>query len=279
MYCAYCGSLKPEGASYCHRCGSLPDVRSAPDSGPEPGHTLGSVPWRGGQVAWGILVIIIAMILIAFVAIGIGGLVDRYEDALVTWVTVHLMALAIIGVVWRFGVYQSPSPLVLLGLTRLGLPGPKERSGLAGLVHNGVLMAIVVLGVNLLFTALYGMIVEVLHWDALSPPEIESGIAFPGAAAILTFQALALVTPLTEELFFRGFVLRGLMSGLGAGWAIVSSAAIFSIFHWDIGVLVPVFVTGLLLGWLYHRTGSLWPGVLVHGAQNALALTVEVYLV
>ena len=219
------------------------------------------------------------MILIAFAAIGIGRLVERYEDALVTWVTVHMMALAIIGVVWRFGVYRSPSPLVLLGLTHLGLPGLKERSGLAGLVNNGVLMALVVLGVNLLFTALYGMIVEVLHWDALSPPEIEAGIAFPGAAAILTFQALALVTPLTEELFFRGFVLRGLMSGLGAGWAIVSSAAIFSIFHWDIGVLVPVFVTGLLLGWLYHRTGSLWPGVLVHGAQNALALTVEVYLV
>ncbi|MED5568055.1 MAG: CPBP family intramembrane glutamic endopeptidase, partial [Chloroflexota bacterium] len=49
----------------------------------------------------------------------------------------------------------------------------------------------------------------------------------------------------------------------------------FSSFHilFSIGVLVPIFVTGMLLAWLYHRTGSLWPGIAAHAGLNALAVS------
>ena len=63
--------------------------------------------------------------------------------------------------------------------------------------------------------------------------------------------------------------------------AVVASAAIFSIFHisqGSPGVLVPIFVTGLLLAWLYYRTGSLWASVMAHAGQNAVALAVTLYL-
>jgi membrane protease YdiL (CAAX protease family) len=38
--------------------------------------------------------------------------------------------------------------------------------------------------------------------------------------------------------------------------------------------VIPLFVTGLLLSWLYLRTGSIWPPFAAHAAQNLLALAV-----
>ena len=80
-------------------------------------------------------------------------------------------------------------------------------------------------------------------------------------------------TPVTEEIFFRGFVFAGLTPRLGVPRAIIVSGLVFSAFHLSIGVLLPIFVTGILLAWLYHRTGSLWPGIAAHAGQNALAVS------
>ena len=60
--------------------------------------------------------------------------------------------------------------------------------------------------------------------------------------------------------------------------AIVATAALFGLFH----VLVrdalllerfpPTALLGLVLGWLAYRTGSLWPGVLLHAIHNTTVL-------
>ncbi len=107
----------------------------------------------------------------------------------------------------------------------------------------------------------------------MAPPDIPDGIVFPGVASLATYEALALWTPITEEIFFRGFVFAGLAPRLGVPRAIVVSALVFSAFHLSLGVLVPIFITGVLLAWLYHRTGSLWPGIAAHAGQNALAVS------
>jgi membrane protease YdiL (CAAX protease family) len=57
--------------------------------------------------------------------------------------------------------------------------------------------------------------------------------------------------------------------------AIAASALVFSAFHLSLGVLVPIFITGLLLAWLYWRTGSLWAAIGAHAGQNALALGMQ----
>ena len=281
LCCTYCGNLRIEGARYCQNCGRLVDAANLPIGGVEPSREArpSLVPWRGGQVALGILFIIIAIIPVTAIAIGVGHLVEQYDQATTTWVSVHLMALAISGVVWRFGVYRSPAPFHILGLSPVRLPRLRTGPGIAWLADNALFLTVVALGASLVFTVAYGTVVEFLDVDILSPDEIDTDIAFPGVAAVLTFQALSLVTPLTEEVFFRGFVFRGLTPRLGVGWAIVGSAVIFSIFHLSIGVLIPIFVTGLLLGWLYHRTGSLWPCILAHAGQNTLAVAMEVYWV
>ncbi len=90
--------------------------------------------------------------------------------------------------------------------------------------------------------------------------------------------ALALCPAVCEELFFRGFLLKAFGSAMRPGAAIVLTAALFGLFH----VLVrdalllerfpPTAMLGLVLGWLAYRSGSLWPGVLMHAIHNTAVL-------
>jgi hypothetical protein len=89
---------------------------------------------------------------------------------------------------------------------------------------------------------------------------------------VLIVAGVSIAAPLFEEFFFRGLFLRGLMAPGGAPTrAVVISAVVFSAFHLDpIGFLARVEL-GLLFGLLFVRTGSLWPCLLAHAANNAVS--------
>ena len=78
--------------------------------------------------------------------------------------------------------------------------------------------------------------------------------------------------PVGEELFFRGFVLPGLIGRLGVPAAVVVSSGLFAVFHVAPGTLAPTFLLGAALAWIYLKTGSIWPSIMAHSIQNALAL-------
>jgi len=87
------------------------------------------------------------------------------------------------------------------------------------------------------------------------------------AGLILT---VGVVTPIVEEALYRGVLYGWLQGLLGRHLGILASAAIFAIEHHGLALgSVPVsFVLGALFAWLYHRSHSLWPSVIVHGASN-----------
>lgn len=79
--------------------------------------------------------------------------------------------------------------------------------------------------------------------------------------------------PLTEELLFRGAVMNHLhRKGYSATSTIVWSAIIFGVFHLNPAQIPFACLLGLLLGWLYERTGSLVPGMLCHFINNTLGV-------
>jgi membrane protease YdiL (CAAX protease family) len=57
---------------------------------------------------------------------------------------------------------------------------------------------------------------------------------------------------------------------LGAGWAVVISAALFAIAHLSLGELVPLTVLGMGLGLLRWQTGRLASSVWLHAFWNGL---------
>lgn len=88
------------------------------------------------------------------------------------------------------------------------------------------------------------------------------------------YVALGIMAPIAEELVFRGAILRRLLDLFGERshwWAIGVSALIFGVIHFNIAQGVHAFLVGLLLGWMYYRTRSIIPGILVHWVNNSVA--------
>jgi uncharacterized protein len=239
------------------------------------------IPWRSGQVALGIMLVAVLALTAVEVVVLLAG---RDNQALVTVLSSVSLGLVIFVVVGLLALLPHKAPLSALGLTRPGFPGLRT-----------VGLTVLALLLSLGFTAAYAYLVQTGGVDVLVPPEIPPGIVFPGGAVVLTFLALAVWTPLSEEVFFRGFIFAGLLSRWGVVGASVISALIFSVFHDPLifaapfnlefylengatGVLIPIFVTGLLLAWLYRKTGSLWSCIAAHAGQNATALMATVYV-
>ena len=83
----------------------------------------------------------------------------------------------------------------------------------------------------------------------------------------------ALGAPLVEEWLFRGFLLPPLQRRVGDLAAIGISGVLFGLAHLsDPYAVLPLVVLGMGLGWLRIRSGSIWPGTLVHAANNTIAL-------
>ena len=88
------------------------------------------------------------------------------------------------------------------------------------------------------------------------------------------YVAIGILAPLAEEVVFRGAILRtllGIMSKKNHWVAIMISAAIFGVVHANLAQFINALLMGLLLGWMYYRTGSLVPGILLHWVNNTMA--------
>lgn len=109
-------------------------------------------------------------------------------------------------------------------------------------------------------------------------------------ATVLLAVAIVVLAPLFEELIFRGLLQSVLLAMLGKShrWLVVLIAAtLFTLTHigpatFDASqtggvsphALPALCVLGVILGYLYERTGSLWPSIVVHAGFNALNASV-----
>jgi hypothetical protein len=96
-----------------------------------------------------------------------------------------------------------------------------------------------------------------------------------GSSLALALLAVAVIAPIAEEIIFRGFTFGWLQGRLPLWGAVLISAAIFSAAHvgWaEPSLFLPVFLSGILLAYLYARSRSLWPGVIVHMTINIVGV-------
>lgn len=91
------------------------------------------------------------------------------------------------------------------------------------------------------------------------------GMTEGGVAAVF---ALVIVAPLTEELLFRAVILRSLASRYSKTSAVLLSATLFSLMHVNPYQLFTALLAGIVLGWLYLRSGSVWLCILAHALFN-----------
>ena len=80
-----------------------------------------------------------------------------------------------------------------------------------------------------------------------------------------------LIPAFCEELFFRGLIMTNLMP-LGRNFAIIASGIIFGLIHGNHDQILFATVAGIVFGWLYAETGTIWCGVLAHMLNNFIAV-------
>ena len=84
--------------------------------------------------------------------------------------------------------------------------------------------------------------------------------------------AVVIFAPLAEEIFFRGVAYAGWRREHGVRRATIGSAVLFAVIHFSLLGLVPIFLLGLWLAWLYERTRSLLASIVLHATFNAISV-------
>ena len=165
---------------------------------------------------------------------------------------------------------------VMLAIVLLIAIGPEQRALLAlrkPLSWSRALVwcALIVAGIYIVI----GVLSPFLHpgrEQALTPSHWEPSHA---AAFAANFVVIALVAPVVEELTFRGLGFS-LLERYGRWTAIVVIGLLFGLVHGLVQALPILALFGSGLAWLRSRTTSVYPGILVHSAFNAIALIAAV---
>ena len=109
--------------------------------------------------------------------------------------------------------------------------------------------------------------------DRLFRLRMESELgAFEGRHIAWTFLLYAAAPAVFEELGFRGVMYGLLRRSLDARESILLSAIAFGILHLSVPMLITHVPLGLYLGWLRHRSGSLYPSMVAHFLHNGLVV-------
>jgi membrane protease YdiL (CAAX protease family)/uncharacterized RDD family membrane protein YckC len=227
---------------------------AAPPAGERPGG-LSDGDWGPLQVLFGVL----ALIGLALVET---LLVVPFDPGLKTLggklVLQGLLAFTLVGVAFSFAGRPRFrwAPAAWLGLRRFKWSALGWAAAALGMYFA---LAIVI---NLLTSTKQEDIARDLGLGGSTFGAITAGVLIIGAA------------PVSEEVFFRGFMFGGIRNRLSFLPAALIAGGVFGLFHFGPGNLAAVVQLaglGFILCWLYEKTGSIWPTILIHALNNTLA--------
>jgi membrane protease YdiL (CAAX protease family) len=116
---------------------------------------------------------------------------------------------------------------------------------------------------------------SIVYALVFGPPE-QDDIAGDFGPIGIQILLIVLLAPLSEEICFRGMLFAGLRNRLPMWAAALGTGAVFGILHFSTGIsAVPALVVlGAIFAVVYEKTGSIWPPIIMHVGNNAVALAV-----
>lgn len=175
----------------------------------------------------------------------------------------------------QFLVFGGMVALVVLVLRRarpseLGIKGASRKNWLKYGLAGGILV--------FAFAWAAGLVIERLHPN-VSQQSVETVLRSAGSPGqfILLLIVVAVLAPLTEELFYRGMVYPVFRAYTGRAWGMAIAGSIFGLVHMDLWRALPLAVGGVFLCYVYEKTGSILVSTLTHGIWNGM-LALLIYL-
>ncbi len=168
---------------------------------------------------------------------------------LANFITIALIVATVLG------FYKEP--LSSLGLTIQRVP----RALLFGV--GGFIVAFIA-------AAVVGFPIEQLFGVDPTQQAISQSATQPGLFPIV-FLSGAIIAPIAEEIMFRGYMYKAFRDRFKPGYAIFLSAALFSVIHLEWRAALSLFVIGIVLAYVYEKTGNLLAPITLHILNNSVA--------
>ncbi len=170
-----------------------------------------------------------------------------------------LDTLAVVFIIY-FALSRHKEKLIALGISFKNFIR-NVLYGIAGYIAAVPLLLTILIAVSL--------VTDLVHYIPKEQAVVtlfmkEKNVMFLGYTVLFA----ALVGPMIEELFFRGFMYNALKKRVGIFWAALVTASIFAGLHAHAVGFVPIMALGLLLVYLYEKTGTLVAPITVHIIHN-----------
>jgi uncharacterized protein len=182
-----------------------------------------------------------------------------HEQGLISLAT-HPLAIGFINV-FALGGVVGVGVLVLRGSVAEFLPFRRFNPWLIPP------LILTMAGVSVLLSEVDNLIRTVLPAPAWLV-EVMAQAFLGGHSLLASVFLLVIIAPLTEELMFRGLVLNAILKRYSAPVAVLFSALLFALIHMNPWQFPAALACGIILGWLFLRTRSLWPCILGHAIMN-----------
>jgi uncharacterized protein len=207
----------------------------------------------------------ILLMLLEF-AVVIGGVKLLLQPVYADWFNDDLYAGTLTGVIMAItlmiGVYFIALRPKRLSWREVGVKAFNRKDWKLIGLYSVILLAGAVIIVVL--TSFIGN-----SWENSKTEAMQQNVTF--LTVLIAFISAAIISPIYEEIFYRGFLYRWLRTRMGLTGALLVSSFIFTIIHIPTYNAMPVnFFSGFLFALAYERTGSIWPSVLIHGLTNGV---------
>ncbi len=244
---------------------------------------------RRPRVAWGLreigfsLLLIVGAYILVVAAIALPASAILGEDSTAFKVVEFAVnalfeALIAAGVIWL--ALRSGATFGQLGLRK---PVQSSAPSLTAMIDPsgqrfpwGYTAGLSFAGLIVSFAAFFGYlaIVNVMGLDSLLKPseQIDSNDFNSLPVTIMIGFAVLIVAPISEEIYFRGFLFGGLRGLWGFVPGALASGFVFSLVHAQIGLIIPFTLIGFIFAYLYQMSRSLIPSIGTHFLFNLLGL-------
>ncbi|MCY6372744.1 CPBP family intramembrane glutamic endopeptidase [Clostridium ganghwense] len=129
---------------------------------------------------------------------------------------------------------------------------------------------LIIVGFRLFYEYSIGGIVSNIKMN----PVIQKAFEELAVSPIVLILTVAVLAPIFEEVIFRGIILNGMAKRLNTKIAIIISAFLFALVHMNLVQGINAFLLGILLGFIYLKTRSIYLSIFAHFINNSVGIMI-----
>ncbi len=233
---------------------------------------------RPSRAPWGVkeMVICVVIVLVALFVIStavVGPFILAFGENAPETLSANsasniLWNASMIGAVFWF-VHRGGGTSRDLGLT---IPEGSSIPRIAGLAALTFLMMYILV-------AVYTQAIDLFGFDFLKPDQqVPDAFYTSNVALAILGVAIVISAPITEEIFFRGFLFGGTRPIIGVAGAALVTGFIFSLAHYNLGLILPFTAVGAILALSYQRSGTLFVPIGAHFLFNLVSFAILAFV-